>query len=169
MSDFVTKHDFVDDYPYIAYTPKADTAITGNESSLPVASADTLGGVKVGSGLSITEEGVLSASGGGGGGDVLVVNFEYTEEVEYTNGVKADKTFEEVQTAYDNGTPIYGTFVDSNVYYWLVFSAINKNASPYKAQFRAIRSYTTGMELLEITMTTSKYNISADYKDIVTE
>lgn len=34
--------------------------------SLPVAGADTLGGVKVGSGLSIDANGVLSASGGGG-------------------------------------------------------------------------------------------------------
>ena len=33
---------------------------------LPIASAETLGGVKVGDGLSITEGGVLSASGGGG-------------------------------------------------------------------------------------------------------
>ena len=34
---------------------------------LPVASSETLGGVKVGEGLSIDESGVLSASGGGGG------------------------------------------------------------------------------------------------------
>ena len=31
--------------------------------TLPAATADTLGGVKIGSGLSITEQGVLSASG----------------------------------------------------------------------------------------------------------
>ena len=37
-----------------------------NDYSLPVAGADTLGGVKVGSGLSIDENGVLSADGGGG-------------------------------------------------------------------------------------------------------
>ncbi len=35
----------------------------GSEYSLPVATASVLGGVKVGSGLSITEEGVLSADG----------------------------------------------------------------------------------------------------------
>lgn len=34
--------------------------------SLPVAGADTLGGVKVGSGLTMDENGVLSADGGGG-------------------------------------------------------------------------------------------------------
>lgn len=39
----------------------------GSGYTLPPASASTLGGVKVGSGLSITESGVLSASGGGGG------------------------------------------------------------------------------------------------------
>lgn len=40
----------------------------GPEYTLPVASATTLGGVKVGANLTITPEGVLSATGGGGGG-----------------------------------------------------------------------------------------------------
>ncbi len=42
--------------------------ITGGGSSayaLPIASADTLGGIKVGAGLSISEQGTLSATGGG--------------------------------------------------------------------------------------------------------
>lgn len=40
----------------------------GPEYTLPVASATTLGGVKVGTNLTITPEGVLNATGGGGGG-----------------------------------------------------------------------------------------------------
>lgn len=40
----------------------------GTEYTLPVASATTLGGVKVGANLTITPDGVLNASGGGGGG-----------------------------------------------------------------------------------------------------
>lgn len=36
----------------------------GGGGSLPIASTDTLGGIKVGNGLSITSEGVLSSSGG---------------------------------------------------------------------------------------------------------
>lgn len=36
----------------------------GGGGSLPIASAETLGGVKIGNNLSITSEGVLSASGG---------------------------------------------------------------------------------------------------------
>lgn len=38
--------------------------VVGKEYTLPVASADTLGGIKVGAGLAISE-GVLSATGGG--------------------------------------------------------------------------------------------------------
>lgn len=45
-----------------------DTALAGKLSSSAIASATTLGAVKVGSGLSIDASGVLSASGGGGGG-----------------------------------------------------------------------------------------------------
>lgn len=37
----------------------------GKEYTLPVATADTLGGIKVGGGLQITDTGVLSATGGG--------------------------------------------------------------------------------------------------------
>ena len=40
----------------------------GPEYTLPVASATTLGGVKVGANLTITPDGVLNATGGGGGG-----------------------------------------------------------------------------------------------------
>ena len=41
----------------------------GSAYVLPVASAETLGGVKIGKGISITEDGTISASGGGIGED----------------------------------------------------------------------------------------------------
>lgn len=50
----------------------ADTSLTeltvegGSSGNLPIASADTLGGVKIGENLSITEDGVLSSTAGGG-------------------------------------------------------------------------------------------------------
>ncbi len=44
---------------------KAFVLSAGGISDLPIASADTIGGVKVGAGLSITETGTLSATGGG--------------------------------------------------------------------------------------------------------
>ena len=62
-----TKHEFIDDNPYITYTGKPDTAYDGEGGggggggyTLPIASADTLGGVKIGDGLEIAESGVLS-------------------------------------------------------------------------------------------------------------
>lgn len=39
----------------------------GGSGDIPIASQSTLGGIKVGSGLSITQDGVLSSTGGGGG------------------------------------------------------------------------------------------------------
>lgn len=44
----------------------------GPEYTLPIASATTLGGVKVGANLTITQDGVLNATGGGGGGTEYV-------------------------------------------------------------------------------------------------
>lgn len=46
----------------------------GGSYVLPVASANTLGGVKIGDGLSITEGGVLSANGGGFSSETLYSN-----------------------------------------------------------------------------------------------
>jgi len=40
-------------------------AINDAKYTLPIASTDTLGGIKIGAGLSITEDGILSATGGG--------------------------------------------------------------------------------------------------------
>lgn len=42
-----------------------DTAISEVKFTLPIASSNTLGGIKVGAGLSITGDGILSATGGG--------------------------------------------------------------------------------------------------------
>ena len=48
-----------------SYRDLADKPTIPSEYNLPVANQNTLGGIKVGAGLSITAEGVLSATGGG--------------------------------------------------------------------------------------------------------
>lgn len=48
--------------------PKGDTGAAGGGYVLPAATSNTLGGVKVGSNLSITEDGTLSATGGAASG-----------------------------------------------------------------------------------------------------
>ena len=45
----------------------------GGSYTLPIASSTTLGGIKVGSGLTINSNGVLSANGGGGSSSMLVI------------------------------------------------------------------------------------------------
>lgn len=48
--------------------------------SLPIASGNTLGGIKVGSGLSITSGGVLSATGGGGSGSLTSIYYDFAND-----------------------------------------------------------------------------------------
>lgn len=63
-------------YPNNPWPLPSDQAGSGGSAYvLPTASADTLGGVKVGSGLSIAD-GVLSANGGGGS----ALNYSTTEQ-----------------------------------------------------------------------------------------
>ena len=50
---------------------------TGGVVDLPIASGTTLGGIKVGENLTISEDGTLSATGGGGtGGEVSKEEFD---------------------------------------------------------------------------------------------
>ena len=68
--------------------------------TLPAASDSTLGGVKVGSGLSIESDGTLSASGGGGG--ALKVNIVVDGET-----ASLDKTWGEIFDALSEGQYAY--------------------------------------------------------------
>lgn len=52
---------------YVWYNNEWYEKTAGGSYELPIASASTLGGVKVGEGLTIDSGGVLSTSGGGGG------------------------------------------------------------------------------------------------------
>lgn len=56
-----------------------------NSYTLPIASASTLGGVKVGSGLSINGSGVLSSTGGGGTNGYIVSTNDFVLNQYYTN------------------------------------------------------------------------------------
>lgn len=69
------------------------------DGELPIASADTLGGVKVGEGLAITDAGVLSASGDGGGATIVDVNF--TGDSTYTSSMTANEIFELLEDGED--------------------------------------------------------------------
>jgi len=74
-----------------ASTPTKSVGAGWNEV-LPIATANVLGGVKVGSGLAITGAGVLSATGGGGGGgataldgltDVTITSVQLNQVLKY--------------------------------------------------------------------------------------
>ena len=65
-----------------SYTAGDGIDITNDTISLEVASANDIGGVKVGNGLSIDANGVLSATGGGGGG-----SYTAGDGIDITSGV----------------------------------------------------------------------------------
>lgn len=66
VSELENDSNFLTSVPdeYVTDTELQD-AISGAQFKLPIASDSVLGGVKVGSGLAITEDGTLSATGGG--------------------------------------------------------------------------------------------------------
>lgn len=100
VSDVATPTDDAD-----AATKKyVDDKVSGAEYKLPIAGPTKLGGVKVGSGLNITADGTLSATGGGGGvgdylplaggtmsGDIVMsdgtnINFDHSGSIYNDNG-----------------------------------------------------------------------------------
>lgn len=94
---------------------------TGGSYELPVASAETLGGVKVGDGLSITEAGVLSASGGGGGGGFTTLtsdNYNYPENNPNSVGLwllDAGTYYVDNSSSLDTRVRVYSS--DNGMYY----------------------------------------------------
>ena len=94
--------------------------VDGNKYELPIASTDTLGGIKIGENLSIDENGVVSASGC----DIPVYNFKMTSEyrkatstVTYVYMSSSDKTTLQniIQDAYDKGLETFALFVNQRV------------------------------------------------------
>lgn len=64
-----------------AQGPQGPTGPQGDPATLPPATATVLGGVKVGTGLSVTADGVLSVSGGGGGTAALEARIAVLEQL----------------------------------------------------------------------------------------
>lgn len=119
VSDVATPTDDAD-----AATKKyVDDKVSGAEYKLPIAGPTKLGGVKVGSGLNITADGTLSATGGGGGvgdylplaggtmsGDIVMsdganINFEQSGSIYNDNGSVVVKSTGQV-VAMGNGVKV---------------------------------------------------------------
>lgn len=78
--------------------------ITNDVISLEKASANGLGGIKVGSGLSIDDDGVLSATGGGGGGfsQILIYSGNWVGgQIALTESIQ---NFDDFAIIYNNGS-----------------------------------------------------------------
>lgn len=85
----------------------------GPEYTLPVASATTLGGVKVGANLTITPEGVLNATGGGGGGGTEYVAGEGI--VISGNTISTDPSKIPTKEELGDYLPLAGGTMDGNI------------------------------------------------------
>jgi hypothetical protein len=85
----------------------------GPEYTLPVASATTLGGVKVGANLTITPEGVLNAAGGGGGGGTEYVAGEGI--VISGNTISTDPAKVPTKAELDGYLPLAGGTMTGNI------------------------------------------------------
>ena len=85
----------------------------GPEYTLPVASATTLGGVKVGANLTITPEGVLNATGGGGGGGTEYVAGEGI--VISGNTISTDPTKVPTKEELNGYLPLTGGTMTGNI------------------------------------------------------
>jgi hypothetical protein len=85
----------------------------GPEYMLPVASATTLGGVKVGANLTITPEGVLNATGGGGGGGTEYVAGEGI--VISGNTISTDPAKVPTKEELEGYLPLAGGTMDGNI------------------------------------------------------
>lgn len=103
-----------------------------NASALPTASASSLGGVKVGSGLSIDDSGVLSTSGGGTNTDTKnTVGATTTSSSLYLVGttginVASAQSYVTSDLLYDNGLYSYAYYLDPSTNHYTHRTALDQ-------------------------------------------
>lgn len=94
-----------------SYNDLANKPTIPSAYTLPTASSSTLGGIKVGSGLSIDGAGVLSAAGGGGGGVELILQAHNLSDSNLTDGSDNTFIYTEIDanpySAYDSTTGLF--------------------------------------------------------------
>ena len=110
---------------HTARMEEIDEALANLANSLPIANQTTLGGIKVGAGLSITADGILSATGGGSGDGFNTIS----------SNLILSLTASEIQNSIDSGTEITlssldGIF-DENKRYIVEFLGERKLSSIY--------------------------------------
>lgn len=119
----------------------------GEMADIPPATTTTLGGVKVGENLSITADGVLSATGGGGGG---TSDYNELDNLPTLNGVtikgaktaadfniQSDKTF-----VYTQSTPAAEWTVTHNMNKYPDVTVVNNNLEECIADVKYINTNT---------------------------
>lgn len=96
-----------------SYNNLTDKPTIPEPYTLPTASDEVLGGVKVGDNLSIDENGVLSASGGGGGGGDIPIYYWNR-----TNNADSKAFLTELVAKYRNGEPfvLFTKYLDTGNY-----------------------------------------------------
>lgn len=158
------------DTTQIATTEFVTAAVGSNGSTLPAASASTLGGIKVGTNLSIDADGVLSANGSGGSGgsstlagltDTTITSIGDGEIISYDNASSkyVNKTLAEAGIAslasptftgnpQSNAAPTSGDHLSNKTY---VDSQIQAN------EYTVIVKKITGAEMSGLTTTSSSW------------
>ncbi len=136
------------------YTTEEKNKLAGlNNYTLPKASSNSLGGIKVGAGLEVSEDGTLSATGGGTADAVdwdNVLN-KPTKVSEFQND-SGFQTATQVQTAIQNATQDFATeeYVNNKVStaYKYKGSVANQSALPDNAEAGAVYNLEdTGMNV----------------------
>lgn len=151
MTEKLSKREFVDENPYLVYTSEEDTAYNGSSGSgsIPIASADTLGGVKVGSGLTITGAGVLSASGGGS--DIVEIPILYDDE---QDGYYTNKKASEIIAEIKNGKYVIGVLPSEDTIAYFYIDSYSESVIPTDSivSFTFTYFYSSTMHVVHLTV-----------------
>lgn len=104
----------------------------GGGGELSPATADTLGGVKIGEGIEVTSDGTISA----GGGYDLVIRLDSGILVEATTAEVTHGTFADTLEKVTDGVPVsvmvYGIGTVEDTYYYATFHVKEVNYNTYE-------------------------------------
>lgn len=140
LTDYATK-EYVDEE-----ISKIEITGGGGITEIPIASATTLGGIKVGANLTIDEDGTLNAqaSGGEGGNTIAIDNLPVGSVVAF-DGDEIPYGYEEVEEyipTYSTEEQRVGTWINGKPLYRKVLSLL----SPNSKTLQSIDTGVTGIE-----------------------
>ena len=152
---------------YNATTSKFENSAEGGSYVLPQATQNTLGGIKVGSGLSIEQDGTLSATGGGGASNLNDLDDVTVSNPSSGQTLKYNSTTSKFENVDDVGPYIFKNFISNTYLYRGIHTSCEILIGEWDDRPLYAFAFKRAETLVPTTYSTIKQVLRGDVNDLV--